>query len=342
MMRKSVKSLQLLLNELSHQLNLPSISHSAFSQRRAQFKHTAFIELNQKAVVEVQYGDGEFKRYHGMRVLGIDGSKILLPDTADVINTFGGIRYSNDHPEVEGQHAYGMASVMYDVLNRIALDSHLGKARAYEVDLAQSHWAYTQEHDLIVCDRNYPAYSWLATLHRANRNYLIRCSKASFAKARSMLKGEGDDSQIVTLKPHHSQLKEIKRTGLPPSITVRFVRVLLKTGEYEVLVTSLLDEHEYQTAEFKSLYALRWGEETFYGILQTRLHLENFTGKTAESVYQDFYATVYLTGLESILTAQCDVFLASKPTQKPQQVNRAVSFHALKDYAIEILVVFLK
>ena len=91
-MRKSVKSLQLILNELSHQLSLPSISHSAFSQRRAQLKHTAFIELNQKAVVEVQYGDGDFKRYKGMRVLGIDGSKLLLPDTADILNTFGSIR----------------------------------------------------------------------------------------------------------------------------------------------------------------------------------------------------------------------------------------------------------
>ena len=34
---------------------------------------------------------------------------------------------------------------------------------------------------------------------------------------------------------------------------------------------------------------------------------------------------------------QCDVFLGKKPTRQPQQVNRAVSFHALKDYAIQIL-----
>ncbi|MDY6993852.1 MAG: hypothetical protein SVR94_14795, partial [Pseudomonadota bacterium] len=56
--KESVKSLQLILNELKNQLSIPSISHSAFSQRRAQLKHTAFIELNQKAVVDVQYGDG--------------------------------------------------------------------------------------------------------------------------------------------------------------------------------------------------------------------------------------------------------------------------------------------
>ena len=220
---------------------------------------------------------------------------------------------------------------------QFASSPHPTRARAYEVDLAQSHLTYTQEHDLIVCDRNYPSYSWLATLPRANRNYLIRCSKASFAKARSMLKGEGKDSQIVTLKPHHRQLQEINRRGLPLWITVRFVQVLLNTGEYEVLVTSLLDEPEYQTVEFKSLYALRWGEEAGYGLLKTRLNLANFTGKTAESVYQDFYATVYLTGLESILTTPCDAFLANQPTRQPQQVNRAVSFQALKDYALEIL-----
>jgi len=46
-----------------------------------------------------------------------------------------------------------------------------------------------------------------------------------------MLKGKGTESQIVTLKPHHSRLKEIKALGLPLEIKVRFVRVTLLTGE---------------------------------------------------------------------------------------------------------------
>jgi hypothetical protein len=61
-------------------------------------------------------------------------------------------------------------------------------------------------------------------------------------EARKMLKGEGKDSQIVKLTPHHSKLKEIRDLELPEEVLVRFVRVTLKTGEYEVLVTSLLDE----------------------------------------------------------------------------------------------------
>ncbi len=50
------------------------------------------------------YGDGEFKRYKGMRTLAIDGSKIVLPDTPDIIKEFGHIRYANEKPDVQGIH----------------------------------------------------------------------------------------------------------------------------------------------------------------------------------------------------------------------------------------------
>jgi len=54
-----------------------------------------------------------------------------------------------------------------------------------------------------------------------------------------------------------------------------------------VLVTSLLDGYLYPTQGFLALYHLRWGIETFYGLLKTRLELENFTGTGAEAVRHD-------------------------------------------------------
>jgi len=335
--RKSVKSMQLILNELSMELDTKPVTAAAFTKARAKLKHTAFIELNREAIVGVCYGDGDFKRYKGFRVLGIDGSKLLLPDTFDVIKEFGQISYRSDKNLPKGQHAYGMASVMYDVLNRIAVNSVLGPARAYEVDLAIGHLEYTQENDLLLCDREYPSYRFLSTLVKLNRHFVIRCSAKSFAAARAMLKGKGTNSQIVTLKVPASRLKEMKMLGLPLTIKVRFVRVTLVTGEYEVLVTSLIDEDIWPTTEFKEIYWLRWGIEGFYSILNTRLNLENFTGQTAESVYQDFYATIYLTGMESILTADANAELAKKPVCYPQQVNHIVSFNAIKNQAIDIL-----
>lgn len=74
-LRKSVKSMPLVLNELSIELDREPVSGGAFTKARAFLTHTAFIELNREAVVNICYGNDNFKRYKGFRVLGIDGSK---------------------------------------------------------------------------------------------------------------------------------------------------------------------------------------------------------------------------------------------------------------------------
>jgi hypothetical protein len=335
--KKGLKSLQLMLNEFAINFDISSVTAGAFTQARANLNHAAFIELNQKAVVDVMYSDNNIILYKGMRVLGIDGSKILLPNYKSVKETFGEISYSNDHPDVKGTHAYGLASVLYDVHNRVVIDSKLGKAKDYEVNLAIDHLRHTNESDLLICDRNYPSYIFISTLCSKNIKFVIRCSSASFSQARQMLTGDGADDQIVTIKAHGEKIKEAKDRKLPLKVKVRFVRVMLDTGAYEVLITNLMDINLHPTESFKIIYSMRWGVESFYDILKNRLNLENFTGKTDESVYQDFYATIYLTGLESILTSETNEQLAQKENIYPQQVNKSVSFNAIKNKAFDLL-----
>ena len=335
LLRKGMKSLQLMLNEWSLLEAVDSVSNSAFVQARSHLRHTAFIELNQKSVVEVLYRDEDAARFKGWRLLGLDGSKVVLPDSADTIKAFGQIDYKNK--TVQGKRTYGMASVLYDVLNKVALDSQLASAHAYEVDMAIDHLGYTDEKDLIIADRGYASYRFLSTLLKHQRDFVIRCSSGSFGVAQAMLKGLGSASQLASLRVPADQKKVLLEAGLSESIQVRFVRIRLKTGEDEVLVTSLLDEREYAVEDLSEIYRLRWEIEGFYGLLKTRLNLENFTGKSAESVRQDFYSTIYLTGLESILTADSDSKLAEKAVQHPQQVNKAVSFNAIKNQAFALL-----
>jgi len=55
-------------------------------------------------------------------------------------------------------------------------------------------------------------------------------------------------------------------------------------------------------------------------------------------VLQDIYSTLYLSNIESILTAEAEAKLKSKTTSKNQQkVNRSVSFHAIKSEALNLL-----
>ncbi len=55
----------------------------------------------------------------------------------------------------------------------------------------------------------------------------------------------------------------------------RLVKIILSSGEVEVLVTSLLDEQSFTVEEFERLYYLHWGVETFFSRLKGRLNLEN-------------------------------------------------------------------
>ena len=70
---------------------------------------------------------------------------------------------------------------------------------------------------------------------------------------------------------------------------------------------------------------------------KTRLDLENLSGLGAEAVRQDFQVTVYLTGLESILTETAQAQFDARETRHPQTVNRAVSFNAIKHHALDPL-----
>jgi hypothetical protein len=92
-LRKSVKSLQNVLNEAMTWLEMPTVTVSAYSQARYKLKHSAFIALNQE-VVNTMYCDDSYQTFWGFRILAVDGSKLQLPDSEDVRKTFGTIAWT--------------------------------------------------------------------------------------------------------------------------------------------------------------------------------------------------------------------------------------------------------
>jgi hypothetical protein len=97
MLRKGIKSLQLSLNEFVPKLGLlaVTVTNMAYSKARRKLKHTAFTELNERAVVQVMYRDNDYRTYAGLRILAVDGSKIQLPANRDTIEAFVAFAYKN-------------------------------------------------------------------------------------------------------------------------------------------------------------------------------------------------------------------------------------------------------
>ena len=341
-LRKSVKSLQLILNELFLSNHISEIvTSSAYTQARKKLKHTAFIELNERAI-ELYANEEEVKRWKGYRVFGVDASKIILPDRKEIHQEFGTIPIKNQ--TMEDSYCYAMFECRYDVLNKIAVQSALQAGNTYEVALAidmlrKPILSSQSNKDLDIYDRGYASYEFLANLTYHNRDYVVRCPQRSFKVANELFDGTNQMgwSRIVTIKAPKDVIKKIKSEGLPTEIKARFVSVVLSTGEIEVLITSLFDE-SITREEFKELYFLRWGVEGFFNLVKGRLGLENFTGKSVESVMQDFWATIFITNVESILTQDIESELNQQksPSQLPQKINKSVSFNAIKNMAFDI------
>ena len=333
-LRKSVKSLQLVLNEwCRHHDTSDTITASALSQARNKFSHTAFIELLDKCVVAPVYERKHYKRYRGHRLLAIDGSTLHLPTSKELIETFGAVEYRNE-ATLASLQVEAKVAVLYDVLNEIPLSGSLDKARTNDIKAAAAHLSCLQSGDLLMADRGYSSYSFFAEIQANNANYVIRLQNKTYQKYHSLLSSPKQKEAIAEIKRPY-KLK--KATHLPESLTIRFIRVCLPDGEVEILATSLLDRKKYPTKEFKKLYYKRWRIETFFQTIKSRLAVDNFTGKTAEAVRQDFYATLFVSGLETILSNKVNLELSQKNTVHKQQVNKAVSFHAIKDRIILLM-----
>jgi hypothetical protein len=230
-------------------------------------------------------------------------------------------------------------SALTDVLNKIAIETRFDPWIKGERTLAREHIMRLEPWDLTLLDRGFAEYYLWACFVQANRRFVSRCQANTFAAVNRLFKENQEGRSVeVELVPHR-ELKELEEAGLPTVLKLRFVTVRLKTGELEVLATNLLDEALYPTECFGELYGKRWGIETYYGLLKGRLDLGHFTGLSAEAIRQDVYSTVFVSNLESLLIAPANQQLEqhSQSLQHRQQVNHAVSFHAIKSHIIALL-----
>ena len=348
MMQKSLKSLQSVLNETQIKISqllgddLKTISSSAYSQARDKLNFTAFVELSSD-ICSIFYKDDDYDKYKNFRVLAVDGSMVTLPNTLDVQQEFNTTKVVNQYKHKEKQIVQARVSVLYDVLNNISLDSVISNSNIGETTLAKNHLKYTNKDDLIIFDRGYPSYSLFVNItNKYNANFVVRMKRNIYKEVSFLYdKDSTIKDTIITIKPSTKKLsQEIQEEHLPCELKIRFVQVVLDDGEVEVLATSVLDDNIISTNEFKELYFKRWGIETFYGILKNRLSLENFTGHSALAVKQDFYATIFISNLESIMTSNIDEELSHtsiKNNNKYQQkVNKSISYNIIKNYCFEL------
>jgi hypothetical protein len=271
------------------------VTKSAFCKARKKLKSEAFTKLNMEAI-NYFYDHFGPKKWFGFTLLAIDGSTVKIPRTSEVENHFGVWSANSQNP-----CPLARISQMFDVLNKITVDAIISPKAIGERELCESHFLKLMPTDLVLLDRGYPAY-WLFNLILSwGGNFCARVQVDKWIPIKKFFQS-GKMQKIIYLKAPASSIAKCRELGLEPlDLKLRLIRIELENGETEILITSLVDTEKYPREIFFDLYHHRWPIEEDYKVMKCRIEIENFTGKSVLSVYQDFHARIFSKNLTAML-----------------------------------------
>ena len=307
------------------------VSASALCQARQKLNPLALLGLGEQ-LVHTLAEQFYLCRWHGWRLLAVDGSTVRLPNTADVAAVFG-------PPPPGSAVPMGRFSQLYDVLNDVVVDADVFPHDVGERVLAGEHLAATGLMDLMLYDRGYPAF-WLFALHQIEQRHFCARVSVTFSSEVKAFLASGARSALVPFTPGSEARKPCQAFDLPcDPIAIRRVRVTLDNGQTEVLATSLHDETDWPNAWFKGLYHLRWGVEEAYKREKCRLEIENFSGLSAQVVRQDIYAKLFTLNLTAICAwvAQAIADRLYQHRRRAYRINFAQALSKMKASVVRLL-----
>jgi hypothetical protein len=320
-----------------------SYTKQSFSEAREKLNPTAFIRLNDE-LIRGFYADNDFKTYKGYRLLAVDASVLEIPDNPKTQKQYG---FSSNFAK-DSRQARALSSHLFDVENKLVLSSSIQSYTDSERTLAKENidkmLAFGQDHirDLILFDRAYPSADLISYLQSRDIKYVMRVSLAFW---KEVISTTAPDAivQVTITKKRYGKLLNHGTTNIPIGTVfeVRVLRVKLSSGETEILITNL-SATELSYEESKPLYFKRWGIETEFDILKNKLEIENFSGERPLIIEQDFYATMLLCNMASLMEQEADEALQKQNKGKTlkyevYKINTNLLVGKMKNKFIEIL-----
>lgn len=320
--------------------SIRAVTKGAFTQARAKLNPWAFQRLNEIAV-DTFYQGADYYVWHGKRLLAVDGTRMVLPNHPSVVEEFGQQKFG---PQADSPRSLAMGSMLYDCLNLITLDAQLAAYAASERDLLMLHLDKVKPGDMLLLDRGYPCFWLLFLLKAKGIDFCVRLKDDWWLKVKAFTESD-ERERIVTFslpKKDRGKLADYPHV-FEQELKCRLIKVELDSGEKEILCTSLLDTEQYTYEDFVALYHYRWNEEEAYKLLKCRVEVEDFSGKTARAVRQDFHAKVLLMTLcaayaHPIEERVVQEYRADEQRKHDQKINRTNALAVTQDILVGVFI----
>ena len=328
---------------------------SAFVQQRAKILPEAFESLFD---LFVKYSS-EYKTYHGLQLLAVDGSDFLTAtNPADPDSFF---------PGTEEQKPYNLLhlNALYDLTRHVYVDALLQKRRCEDECGALVSMIDRSDlrNVLLLADRGYESYNVLAHLQEKDWKFLIRVKDETGGISSGLdLPSSPEFDMSITLNLTRKQNNEVKQLlkdrnhyryvvhssrfdFLPERsrkhdptvfypIIFRIVRFPITEDTFETVITNL-DTDRFPPEELKKLYAMRWGIETSFRELKYTVGLQHFHAKKVEFVHQEIFARLTMYNFYELITQS--VVIQQKDRKYAYKVNFSAAVHICRQFFLRDL-----
>jgi hypothetical protein len=313
-------STQIACNWLGDFMNTDPVSKQAFSQARQKMRHTAFQEMHAHGLHVIYTMAPEDGLWKGYRVIAADGSTLRLPESEELAREFG--RWET-RADVVPSPPMARISEYTDMTTKLVLSGRIAPCKTSEDELAKEQLSevvslmrkYGQKKMLFVYDRGYPSQKFIQQHLDLGVDFLFRLPKNFNREIKKIC--ESRESESFLFSEQWPML--------------RIVQFDLSSGEREILLTSLTDYNQISEEDLSSVYHGRWSSmEEGYKLQKVTMQLENFSGKTVESIKQEYWATLTVGNLIEIGCVEIEGYWMPGNLPK-RQVNRSVVFGSTRD-----------
>jgi Transposase DDE domain len=267
-------------------------------------------------------------RFHGRRVLIVDGSTVTMPDTP---------ANQAAYPQHELQKA-GCGSplarivVLISLATGAVLDAAIGRwagKQAGELSLFRGLHGRLRRGDIILADRYHCSYPDLALLAARGVDAVVRLHRSRTADFRRGRRLGRDDHLVEWARPARPAWMDAETYAtIPATLTVRELRVRPTRRGFRtrslVVVTTLLDAAAYPREDLAGLYRARWHAELDLRSIKSTLGMDVLRCKSPAMVRKEVWAHLLAYDLVRSAMAEAALRHDARPRELSFQGARQV------------------
>jgi hypothetical protein len=164
-----------------------------------------------------------------------------------------------------------------------------GAWKAHDLSLARRLLRWLQAGEVLVADRAYCGWFFLAQLLELNVDFVVRLHQAR--KVRSRRYRSWLETWLKPQRPRKVSARVWNK--LPVQLSLRLVRFRIHVRGFRtqqvIVVTSLLDEKAFPDSAIAELYAARWQVELHYRQIKTNLALDVLRGLSPRMIERELW-----------------------------------------------------